>query len=57
MESCTYFAALGAKDSGIPAGSEVLVEYQVDLGHSLLSVLISIGAIFIGAVLMYYGRE
>ena len=57
MESGTYYAALGAKDSGIPAGSEVLVEYRVDLGHSLLSVLISIGSIFIGAVLMYYGRE
>jgi len=57
MESGTYYAALGAKDSGIPAGSQVLVEYTVDLGHSLLSVLISVGAVFIGAVLMYYGRE
>ena len=54
MESGTYFAALGAKDSGIPAGSEVLVEYRVDLGHSLLSVLISIGAVFIGAVPVSY---
>lgn len=57
MESGTYYAALGAKDSGVPAGSEVVVDYTVDLGHSLLSVLISVGALFIGAVLMYYGRE
>ncbi len=57
MESGTYFAALGAKDGALPAGTEVVVSYEVHLGHTLLSLLISIGGILSGGVLIYYGRE
>jgi len=56
MEPGTYYAALGAKDGALPAGSEVVVSYEVHLGHSLLSLLIAVGSIFSGSVLMYYGR-
>jgi len=57
MESGTYFAALGAKDGALPAGTEVVVSYEVHLGHSLLSLLMSVGGILSGGVLIYYGRE
>jgi len=57
MESGTYFAALGAKDGALPSGTEVVVSYEVHLGHSLLSLLMSFGAILSGAVLIFYGRE
>lgn len=56
MESGTYYAALGAKDGALPAGTEVIVSYEVSLGHSLLSFLISVGGILAGCVLVYYGR-
>ena len=56
MESGSYYAALGAKDGALPAGTEVVVSYEVHLGHSLLSLLIAFGALFAGSVLMYYGR-
>ena len=51
-----YYAALGAKDGALPAGTKVVVSYEVHLGHSLLSLLIAFGALFAGSVLMYYGR-
>lgn len=57
MESGTYYAALGGKDGALPAGTEVIVSYEVHLGHSLLSLLISFGGIFAGGVLMFYGRD
>ena len=57
MESGTYYAALGAKDGALPAGAEVIVSYEVHLGHSLLSLLISFGGIFAGGVLMFYDRD
>lgn len=56
MESGTYFAALGAKDGALPAGTEVIVSYEVHIGHSLLSILVSFAGMFAGGVLMYYGR-
>ena len=52
----SYYAALGAKDGALPSGTEVVVSYEVHLGHSLLSLLIAFGALFAGSVLMYYGR-
>lgn len=57
MDSGTYFAALGAKDGALPAGTEVVVSYEVHLGHSLLSLLMSLGSILSGGVLIYYGRD
>ena len=57
MESGTYFAALGAKESGLPSGTAVVVSYDVHLGHSLLSVVLSFGGIVAGGVLIYYGRD
>ena len=57
MESGTYFVSLGAKDSALPEGTEVVVSYEVHLGHSLLSLLIAFGGMFSGGVLAYYGRE
>jgi hypothetical protein len=56
IESGTYYAALGAKDGALPAGTEVVISYEVHLGHSLLSFLISAGSILAGGVLLYYGR-
>lgn len=56
MEPGSYFVALGAKDGALPAGTEVVVSYEVHIGHSLLSLLVSFAAIFAGGVLMYYGR-
>ncbi len=56
IESGTYYAALGAKDGALPAGAEVVIFYEVHLGHSLLSFLISAGSILAGGVLVYYGR-
>lgn len=57
MESGTYYVALGAKDGAIPEGTKVVVSYEVQLGHSLLSILIAVGAMFAGGVMVYYGRE
>ena len=57
MESGTYYAALGAKDGALPEGTEVVVSYEVHLGHSLLSLLLSVASATSGGVLIYYGRE
>ena len=57
MESGTYYAALGAKDAALPEGTEVVVSYEVHLGHSLLSLLLSFASVTSGGVLIYYGRE
>ena len=57
MESGTYFVSLGAKDSALPEGTEVVVSYEVHLGHSLLSLLIAFAGLFTGGVMAYYGRE
>tara|TARA_B100001142_G_scaffold104025_1_gene106083 strand:+ start:1741 stop:2289 length:549 start_codon:yes stop_codon:yes gene_type:complete len=57
MESGTYFAALGAKDGALPAGAEVNIDYEAHIGHSLLSIVVSMFILGIGATLIYYGRE
>ena len=57
MESGTYFAALGAKDGALAEGTEVTIDYEAHIGHSLLSVVGSIFILGIGATFIYYGRE
>ena len=57
MESGTYFAALGAKDGVLAEGTEVKIDYEAHIGHSLLSVVVSMFILGIGATLIYYGRE
>lgn len=57
MESGTYFAALGAKDGALAEGTEVKIDYEAHIGHTLLSVVASMFTLGIGATLIYYGRE
>ena len=57
MESGTYFAALGAKDGALAEGTEVKIDYEAHIGHSLLSIVVSMFILGIGATLTYYGRE
>ena len=57
MESGTYFAALGAKDGALAEGTEVQIDYEAHIGHSLLSIVVSMFILGIGATLTYYGRE
>ena len=57
MESGTYFAALGAKDGALAEGTEVKIDYEAHIGHSLFSIVLSIFVLGIGATLIYYGRE
>ena len=57
MASGTYFAALGAKDGVLAEGTEVKIDYEAHIGHSLLSVVVSMFILGIGATLIYYGRE
>ena len=51
------FAALGAKDGALAEGTEVTIDYEAHIGHSLLSVVGSIFILGIGATFIYYGRE
>ena len=57
MESGTYFAALGAKDGALAEGTEVKIDYEAHIGHSLFSVVTLMFTLGIGATLIYYGRE
>jgi len=57
MESGTYFAALGAKDGALAEGTEVKIDYEAHIGHTLFSVVASMFTLGIGATLVYYGRE
>ena len=51
------FIALGAKDGVLAEGTEVKIDYEAHIGHSLLSVVVSMFILGIGATLIYYGRE